>query len=187
MDIDDIDIELRDGDVIFISIPTFLYRQVEKGTASRASHVGILFRDGDTWIVAESKVPLSVYTPLASFLERTKDDWCCIRRPNRRLNPGDIESLRSECDARMGKLYHFGFKYDSSRQFCSKFVYDSYRSALGIEVGELDTLRNLYKRRPNMSIVFWKLWYFGMIPWNRRTITPASQMETDVLETVYTS
>lgn len=38
--------------------------------------------------------------------------------------------------ARLNKFYHTGFKYESSRQFCSKFVFDIYKEALCIPVGD---------------------------------------------------
>ena len=188
MDINDINIDLKPGDIIFISIPNFLYQQVEKGTGSRASHVGILFKDDHSnWVVAESRVPLSKYTPLSDYLRRTKDNWCCIRRPKMELLSEDVDALKEACNNRLGILYHLGFRYDSNRQFCSKFVYDAYKEAIGIEVGELDTMRNLFVKRPDTPLMFWRLWYFGFIPWGRRTVTPASQMESEALKTIYTT
>ena len=182
------DIGLKSGDIIFISIPYFLYQQIEKGTACRASHVGMVFHDeNEGWVVAESKVPVSTYTKLDKYLARTKGGWCCVRRLNRELNENEINRLREECDKQMGKLYHLGFKYISPRLFCSKLVYDAYNRALNIEVGELNTLRELFEKQPRMSVRFWRLWYFGFIPWDRITVTPASQLDADNLETVYFS
>lgn len=182
------DVGLKSGDIIFISIPNFLYQQIEKGTGCRASHVGMLFYDDEQgWLVAESKVPLSTYTTLEKYLLRTKGGWCCVRRLNRALSESEVIRLREECDKQMGKLYHFGFKYFSPRLFCSKFVYDAYKRALNIEVGELNTFKELFEKQPGMSIRFWRFWFFGFIPWKRITVTPASQLDADNLESVYLS
>lgn len=180
--------ELREGDILFIAIDSFLYRRVAAGTGSKTSHVGLLLRDNEgQWVVAESCVPRSKYTPLADFLSRSKDDWLCIKRLPQALSDSDIEAIKTQCQQRMGILYHFGFKYHSPRLFCSKFVYDVFEQALGIQVGKLQTLRELLQEQPETPLTFWRLWYFGFIPWSRITITPAAQMNSEGLLTVYCS
>ena len=179
---------LRSGDIIFISVPYYLFRKVSETTQCPANHVGIVFRDPERgWIVAESAVPLSRYTPLAKFIARSRGGWCEIRRLKGGLTEEQARALQAECDARMGILYHTGFRYESNRQFCSKFVHDAYQSALGVEVGELEPFSHLLARNPQAGLGFWRGWYFGRIPWNRITVTPASQFESPLLETAWRS
>lgn len=177
--------ELREGDLIFIAIPNLLYQQVAKGTGSKASHVGIILKNekGD-WIVAESAVPFSRKVSLESFLKRSKDGWYTVRRLNQPISPEQLAAIHRAADARMGVLYHQGFKFDSKRLFCSKFAYLVFKEAMGIEVGRLETFRELLARQPDTPTLFWRLWYFGFIPWERVTITPASQMTSPMLTTV---
>lgn len=176
---------LKQGDIVFIAIPNPLYRRVARGTGSPASHVGVLLQDDlGEWIVAESAVPLSKYSRLEDFLKRTDRGWFCIRRLKQPLSDTQVDRLKDACDARMGRLYHLGFKFESNRLFCSKFVYEVFRDALQVEVGRLETLRDLYARLPRTPLLFWRLWYFGRIPWSRVTVTPASQMESGQLTTV---
>jgi len=165
----------KDGDIIFTSIPNRLYQSVEQATASPVSHVGILFNINGEWFVAESKVPFSCYTPLEQFIARSKDRWFSVKRVSPTLSQKHLVLLKNFCDQRMGKLYHFGFKYKSKRQFCSKFVYDAYTISLGIEVGKLQTFRELLAANPKASRTFWRCWFLGFIPWNRVTISPSSQ------------
>jgi len=185
---DSSDALIQEGDIIFLSIPNALYRKVASATGSPTSHVGIVFKDTSSqWVVAESTIPLATYTPLPRFLKRSDDGWHCIRRMKGGLSSKNVAALRSACDERMGALYHLGFRYESRRQFCSKLVYDVYRSALGIEVGQLESFHDLLSRNPRESLAFWRLWFFGIIPWSRLTVTPASQMESPALETVFLS
>ncbi|MCB1789948.1 MAG: hypothetical protein KDJ24_06585 [Gammaproteobacteria bacterium] len=178
--------DLQEGDVIFIAIPNPLYRRVARGTGSRASHVGIVLKDAEgEWVVAESAVPLSRYTTYDDFLKRTDNGWYCIRRLKTPLSAAAISRLKQECDRRMGVLYHLGFKFDSRRLFCSKFVYEVFRDALGVPLGQLETLRELHAKLPHVPLTFWRIWYLGRIPWSRITVTPASQMHSELLETVY--
>lgn len=177
--------QLREGDIVFIRIANFLYRRVADATGSWTSHVGFLHhREGEEWIVAESAVPRVQITTLAKFLARSDQGMFAVRRLKRDLTPEEADGLRAAADQRMGLLYHLGFKYDSPRQFCSKFVYDCYREATGVEVGRIETFRELLASNPESPLWFWRLWYFGFIPWNRRTITPASQYLDEDLETV---
>lgn len=179
---------LESGDVLFTRISNFLYRRVAQATGSETSHVGIAFHDpNEGWLVAESAVPTVRYSPLADFIARSENGWLVVRRRRGGLTASQVVVLRNECDARMGKLYHLGFHYLSSRQFCSKFVYESYLAALGIEVGTVESFRTLLNNLPNTPLLFWRLWFLGRIPWARLTVTPASQLRSDQLETVWKS
>jgi hypothetical protein len=177
---------LEPGDVLFTSIPNFLYRRVAKATGSRTTHVGIAFLDSDAgWLVAESAVPNVRYSPIADFISRSDKGWLVVRRIRGGLSSDQVISLRHECDLRMGKLYHLGFHFKSSRQFCSKFVYETYLAALGAEVGTLESFRTLLNSQPDTPLLFWRLWFLGRIPWTRLTVTPASQLRSDTMETVW--
>lgn len=177
---------LQAGDILFTSIPNFLYRRVAQATGSLASHVGIAFHDPDAgWLVAESAVPIVKYTPLADFIARSDRGWLVVRRLRGGLSAAQVEALRRECDAHMGKLYHLGFHFFSSRQFCSKFVYEAYLAAVGIEIGTLESFRTLLNYQPGTPLTFWRLWFLGRIPWSRFTVTPASQISSDKLETIW--
>ena len=133
----------------------------------------------------ESAVPVVRRSPLRKFLSKTCNNEVAIRRLKSGLVPDQIERLKAEADKRMGRLYHLGFKYDSERQFCSKFVHECFRDGLGITLGKVETLEGLLEQNPQASVGFWRAWYFGFIPWQRRTLTPASQLADDALETIF--
>lgn len=175
---------LAEGDLIFLDIPNLLFRQVAAGTDSWTSHVGIAFKDenGD-WIVAESTVPLSRKTPLCAFLSRSSKHIFEVKRLSRPLTTMEINVLRQTASSMMNRLYNLGFDFDSKQFFCSKFVYLTFQS-IGIEVGHLEEFRQLLEKNPDATLTFWKLWFIGSIPWNRRTVTPASQLNDSKLFTV---
>lgn len=103
------------------------------------------------------------------------------------MSEAAVQGLHDAASRRMGTLYHLGFKYESPRQFCSKFVYDCYREALDVRIGRLETFRELLASNPDSPLWFWRLWFWGRIPWERRTISPASQLEDEQLVTIATS
>lgn len=179
---------LCEGDLIFSRIPNPVYRRIAEATGSETSHVGILFKDQDgRWLVAESKVPCVRYSTLENFIGRSAEGWHVVRRLHRPLTSDDITALRLECDKRMGALYHTGFRYASRRTFCSKLAHEVFRAALGINVGKLQTFAQLLQQRPGTALAFWKIWFFGRIPWSRITVTPASQLEDPGLRTIWES
>ncbi len=178
--------KIKVGDIVFIAISNYLYRKVAECTNSWTSHVGwVHSHNGEDFMVAESSVPLSRITTLSQFIDRSEGGQFAVRRLRFDLTDKQIKALQVESQKRLGKWYHLGFKYESSRQFCSKFVYDVYRDALGVEVGQLQTFSELLNENPGVSLTFWRLWYFGFIPWDRVTITPGIQYKADCLETVF--
>lgn len=186
--INEVNKNLKAGDIVFISIPNFLYRRVAKTTSSWTSHVGMVHsQQNGQWIIAESAVPFCKMTPLEDFLKRSENGMFAARRLKETLSDECISRLQEAAEKRMKRLYHLGFKYESNRQFCSKFVYEVYKEALDIEVGRLETFRDLLNNNPHVSKTFWRMWFFGFIPWNRLTVTPASQLKCTNLETVFES
>jgi hypothetical protein len=168
---------LAEGDLIFLDIPVFLFRKVAQSTESWTSHVGIAFKDSKgRWMVSESKVLFAKEVPLLQYLARSADGRFEIKRLRRSLSVEEIETLRQAAKSNHGQLYGLGFNLNSKRQFCSKHVYQAY-CAIGIKVGQVQTFKELLESDPHSpAIRFWKLWFFGFVPWSRETITPASQL-----------
>ena len=179
---------LESGDIVFISERYPLCRLIAATCGSWDSHVGIIFREADGELrVAESRVPVCTFTTMDKFLSRPTNGAFAIRRLRGGLTPAQAARLRAEAERRIGRIYHLGFKFDSSREFCSKFVYGVYRDALALEVGRLETFEELLAQNPGGPVVFWRLWFFGFIPWRRRTVTPTSQLRSPLLQTVLAS
>jgi hypothetical protein len=179
---------LREGDIIFICVNHTLYRKIAETSQSWESHVGILFRDAaGAWMMAESTFPLARFTPLEKFLAQSKYGRFMVRRLRDGLSQEEVQRLRTAAESRMGKAYHPGFNYDSPRLYCSKFVYDSYLEATGQRIGRIETFRDLIQENPSAPVGFWRFWFLGMIPWERRIVTTASQLRSPELVTVFDS
>lgn len=176
------------GDVVFTCIGHPLFRQISAASLCWSNHVGIIVgHDGSDYIVAESRVPLSCTTTLSRFINRSVDGRYGIRRLSGGLSETQKQAIVTQVPPRLWKLYHTGFNYDSARQFCSKFVFDIYRDALSIPVGKIETFDQLLNSNPNARLQFWNFWFLGSIPWERKTVTPASLWFYPALESVYSS
>jgi hypothetical protein len=174
------------GDVVFIRVPSPLFRRIAEATGSWTNHVGIVVdvRDGEP-IVAESRVPFSSETTLARFVARSERGRVAVLRLDRALDADEVRRLQASARAREGVLYDTGFDLHSRRQFCSRFVREVMLEATGVALGDVETFATLLARSPDADLVFWRRWYFGHVPWARETVTPGSVLSSAHLRTVF--
>jgi hypothetical protein len=175
---------LREGDLIFLELSSPIFERVARASGGWASHVGIVLHDAKEGklAVAESTIPEVKWTNLCKYIHHGKDSHFVVRRFKGSLKSEDIFEMRSKVEQWMGSLYHLGFKYDSRRQFCSKFVSQLYQHSIGLEVGRFETFRELLEnikgtKYEQGDMAFWRSWFLGKIPYKRRTVTPVSQVE----------
>ncbi|OED10881.1 YebB family permuted papain-like enzyme [Burkholderia sp. A2] len=173
------------GDIVFIRVTVRPFLEVANATRSWTNHVGIVVgeRDGEP-LVAESTFPLSRVTTMSRFLARSDRGACVIARMKQPLDAEQRRRLVDTAMRRIGVVYDTGFNLASRRQFCSRFVREIVRDATRIVLGDVETFDMLLRRNPGHPLGFWKIWYFGRIPWRRRTVTPASLFESDKLRVV---
>lgn len=170
---------LRIGDLIFIRVTARPFLEVASATCSWTNHVGIVVGNrGDDWLIAESTFPLSRITQLSRFLARSEHGVFAVARLRQPLGDQQERRLVSAATRRLGILYDTGFNLASRRQFCSRFVREVIFEATGVLIGDVETFEMLFSRNSHPRTGFWKLWYFGRIPWQRRTVTPASLLES---------
>ncbi len=176
------------GDIVFTCIGTSLFRSVSDASRCWCNHVGMITgHNGEDYLVAESRVPFSTVTTLSRFIRRSAGKHYAVKRLKGGLTEAQKHDVLLQVKPRLHKLYHTGFSYDSSRQFCSKFVFDICHEALSVRVGKIETFGELLQNNPDARLTFWKCWFLGSIPWSRRTITPASLWRNTDLVLVYHS
>jgi len=167
--------QLEVGDLIFIQVPFVLFRKVAETTRSWTNHVGIvLSKSNGVPVLAESRFPFSTTTSLARFVARSGHGRVALARPTFPLDDALRTSLAAAAGKRMGIFYDTGFDLHSGRQFCSRFVREVMAEATGRQLGEITNFAELLAANPEADQRFWRLWYFGRIPWQRETVTPAS-------------
>ena len=179
--------KLAVGDVVFIRIGgPGPFREVAAATGSWTNHVGVVVDvAGEEPLVAESAVPFSRITPLSRFVARSQGGHVAVRRLAFELTPLQRQSVVTAAHSRLGVLYDTGFDLHSHRQFCSRYVREVLLEATGHSVGEVETFATLLTRQPGAKLGFWRAWYFGRIPWQRETVTPASVLASAELRPVF--
>lgn len=181
-------VKYETGDIVFTRIGNVLFAGVSSASRCWCNHVGMITgHNGEDYLVAESRIPFSTVTTLSQFIQRSVGGQYAVRRLRGGLTEMQKHRVVLQVGPRLYKLYNTGFSYDSSRQFCSKFVFDICHDALSVRIGKIETFRELLEKNPDTRLTFWKCWFLGTIPWSRRTITPASLWRDPNLVLLYYS
>jgi hypothetical protein len=176
------------GDVVFIRVSAKPFREVAAATDSWTNHVGIVLAvDGQEPLIGESTFPFSRTTTLSKFVGRSEQGRYAIARLTTELLPEQQQRVVAAAKQRSGIFYDTGFDLHSNRQFCSRYVREVLAEATGVKVGEVETFSDLLAHHPGVNLGFWKVWYFGHIPWERETVTPASLLRSPELKLVFDS
>lgn len=177
---------LKVGDVVFIRVTAKPFREVAIATGSWTNHVGVVTDiDGNEPVIGEATFPFSRTTTLSRFVERSDHGRVAVLRLKEPLTIEQSQRVREAALRRTGVFYDTGFNLYSPRQFCSRYVREVLGEATGVNVGEVETFATLLTRQPNADLSFWKVWYFGRIPWQRETVTPASLLQSAALQPVF--
>jgi hypothetical protein len=178
--------ELAVGDLVFIRVAARPFLEVADATLSWTNHVGVVVDvSGAEPLVAESTIPWSRTTRLSRFVGRSQGGRLAVSRLNTELTAQQKHSVTQAADKRSGVFYDTGFDLNSKRQFCSRFVREVLLEATGKAVGEVETFERLLSRNPDTRLGFWRVWYFGSIPWSRTTVTPASVLTSAETHVVF--
>lgn len=177
---------LNVGDIVFIHVSPLPFEKVSSVTRSWVNHVGIVADvSGSEPVIAESTFPFSRTTNLTRFVTRSKSGRIAVARLAKPLTAQQSHEVWQASSKRLGIFYDTGFNLNSQHQFCSRFVREVLAEATGVTVGEVETFTTLLKSNPDADLTFWRIWYFGRIPWERKTVTPASLLHSGRLNIVF--
>jgi hypothetical protein len=174
------------GDIVFTRIGTYPFRKVAEATGTWTNHVGIVLDvSGTEPVIGESRFPFSGSTTLSRFVARSAGGRVAVMRLPAPLTAAQQRALVAAATQREHVFYDTGFDARSHRQFCSRYVREVLQQGAGIEVGRVETFQTLLANAPQADLGFWRVWYFGSIPWQRETVTPASVLRTPGLKAVF--
>jgi hypothetical protein len=172
---------LRDGDVIFQESRSAQSRAIQLPTKSRFSHMGILFSRSGHWYVYEAVGPVK-FTPLDAWTRRGRGGHFVVKRLRNTalLTPATTARMHDVAKSYAGKPYDLYFEWDDRRIYCSELVWKIYKGAVGVELGQLQKLRDFDLRDP---LVRKKLTErYGMrIPLEEPVISPGAMFNSEKL------
>ena len=177
---------LQVGDIVFTRIGAYPFRKVAEATGTWTNHVGIVLDvSAKEPVIGESRFPFSGSTTLSRFVARSAGGRAAVMRLPTPLTEAQQIAIVAAAAQREHVFYDTGFDARSHRQFCSRYVREVLQQGAGVEVGRVETFQALLKSAPAADVGFWRVWYFGSIPWQRETVTPASVLRTPGLQTVF--
>ena len=177
---------LQVGDIVFTRIGAYPFRKVAEATGTWTNHVGIVLDvSGPEPTIGESRFPFSGSTTLSRFVARSAGSHVAVMRLPVPLTEAQQAAIVDAANQRHHVFYDTGFDARSHRQFCSRYVREVLQQGAGIEVGRVETFQQLLANAPQADVGFWRAWYFGSIPWQRETVTPASVLHTPGLQTIF--
>lgn len=177
---------LKIGDLVFIRVPIKPFREVAAVTGTWTNHVGVVANiPGEEPLIGESTFPFSRTTRFSKFVAKSEQGLVAVSRLKFDLSSHQNQLVQNAVKKRKGIFYDTGFDLYSNKQFCSRYVVDVIKESTGIVIGKIEPFYELFYRNPGANVKFWKWWFLGRIPWDRKTITPASLLNSTELKSIF--
>lgn len=174
---------IKEGDIIFQCSTSGQSRAIQLATHSKYSHVGIVLKKSNKWMVLEAVQPVK-YTPIEAWTKRGDDGLIAIKRlKNEMLNDSIIQLMKGHGNEYLGLNYDIYFDWSNDEMYCSELVWKLYKKSAGVELCKLKKLKDFDLTNP---IVKHKLEsrYGNKIPYESKVVSPADIYESGLLKDV---
>lgn len=175
---------LKNGDIIFHTSASAQSKAIQLATHSQYSHVGIIYENNGKYNVFEAIQPVTV-TPLEEFISRGKGGHYVVKRLKNEalLSKDALAGMKAVGEKMKGKDYDLYFGWSDDRIYCSELVYKIYKEGAGIEIGELQKLKDFDLSHPAVQKKL-KERYGNDIPYEEPVVSPASLFNDQDLVTI---
>lgn len=180
--------KLKDGDLIFQTSQSAQSQAIQVATKSKYSHCGIIYKEGDEYFVFEAIQPVQT-TPLNQWITRGKDSHYVVKRlknADKVLTSDNLKKMKSAGKKMLGKNYDLYFEWSNDRIYCSELIWKIYKEGTGIEIGNLEQLKDFDLSHPTVKAKL-KERYGNNIPKNEKVISPSAMFNSELLYTVETN
>lgn len=182
---EDKDADFQNGDIIFQTSKSLQSKAIQLATNSKYSHMGIIYEKDNKLFVYEAIQPVKL-TPLDEWIKRGEDGHFVLKRikdSKKVLTKETLAKMMEIGQQYENKDYDIYFEWTDDKIYCSELVWKIYKQATGIEIGQLEQLKDfdltseIVKQKINER--------FGdNIPFTEKVISPATMFDSDKLETV---
>jgi len=125
-------------------MPSRQSRALELATGSVYTHVGLVMKEDEGWVVYEAVQPVKI-TPLSKWISRgTKKHFVLkrLKESELKLNSDVLGRMRLLLGKYLGKNYDGRFLWSDDEIYCSELVWKVYRSGVGIELAAMKKYRD---------------------------------------------
>lgn len=179
---DELETKIQDGDIIFQSTHSRQCEAVKLATHSEYSHVGIIFKDKQEWMVYEAVQPVKK-TPLREWIAHGENNHYVVKRlknAEQVLTSSILDEMQEIGEENLGKDYDIYFNWSDDEIYCSELVWKMYDDAAGIHIGELRQLRDFDLMSESVQTIMAER-YGRNIPFDEEVIAPSDLFESDKL------
>lgn len=179
----------KDGDLIFHESKTSQAAAIKEATGSQFTHVGIVYKSGTKWYVAEAVQPVKKTTLLTDFIKRGRNEDFVVRRLKNGMSKTQMAAVQKAISKYLGMNYDIYFEWSDKAIYCSEFTFKVFKAALGIEVGEVETWGELNTSGPYVQALIKKRLTDQGKPFNKdeKIVTPVGNYSSSYLMTAYDS
>jgi uncharacterized protein YycO len=177
--------EFQNGDIIFQTSKSSQSKAIQLATNSKYSHMGIIYETDGHFFVYEAVQPVKL-TKLNDWIKRGEDSHYVVKRLKDSDNLLTIENLKKmkEFGEKFnGKNYDIYFEWSDDKIYCSELVWKIYKETLGIEIGDLQELREFDLSNDIVKNKM-KERYGDKFPLDEKVISPATMFDSDKLITI---
>lgn len=136
-------VHLKDGDIIFqVTFTDSKLPQIP--SKAKYNHLGIIYLKDGSYFVYEAKQPVQL-TPFGEWIKKGENRHYVVKRLKNAaqvLTPEVILKLKNAVQRFNGKDYDPCFSWSDEKMYDSELVWKVYKDATGIEIGELQQLRD---------------------------------------------
>lgn len=182
----EINTTFQNGDIIFQISQSNQSKAIQLATHSKYSHVGIIYNNNNKFFVYEAVQPVKL-TPFDQWVNRGLNKHYVVKRlknASEVLTKETLIKMKNIGQQYDGKDYDIYFEWTDDKIYCSELVWKIYKEATGIEIGELEELKDFDLSHDAVKKKM-KERYGNNIPLNEKVISPATMFNSDKLFTVY--
>ena len=176
----------QDGDIVFHTSRSSQSQAIQLATGSRYSHMGIVYLTDGKAYVFEAVQPVKT-TPLNVWVQRGEGGHFVAKRlrdSEQLLTPEALKKMQAVGEKLGGKNYDLYFEWSDERIYCSELVWKIYHRALGLSIGELETLGDFDLTSPAVQQKISER-YGDTPPLGEAVISPASMFNSELIELVH--
>jgi len=177
--------KLRDGDIVFQQTGGEQGRAVELATGSPWTHVGVLFKERDRWMVYEAVGPVRSI-PLDEWAAHGDEGhWVAKRWVDADALPdGALRDALYKAGTRFkGLPYDLEFRWSDERIYCSELVWKMYAEGPGVRLCEPKPMRDHALGSATVQQVM-RQRYGSSPPLDEPMIAPGALFDCPLLRTV---
>lgn len=175
----------KNGDIIFQISLSGQGKAIQLATKSNYTHCGLIVEKNNQFYVFEAEAAVQI-VPLKKWIERGQNKHFIVKRlknAEKILTKKNTNAMLEQAKNYQGKQYDIYFSWSDEAMYCSELVWKIYQKATGIEVGNLQKLKD-FDLTSNEVKQKLKERYTNNIPLEEKVISPQSIFKSDKLEEI---